>query len=341
MMLVMFRRQVADMLDRLRHTLVLVSLALLVGCATTPVPDQPASGRSYDVRMDGEFDGYERTYRVHVPAVYREDEPIALVVVLHGAFSTSAEMEKHTGFSALADREGFAVVYPDGIGILGFLQHWNAGHCCGKAAADGVDDVGFVADVIDDVKGYLNIDSGRIYMAGFSNGAMLTHRFAAERPEMLAAAAPLAGAIGSWTDANEPGWQMPAPRSGVPMIMFHGREDRRIPYGDTGTGNGAGGRDYATVLTSSRFWSSNNGCESHRRDQSPSFAGVTVDTWSDCEQNADVQLFTLGDWGHRWPGFYFTRQTGPQGALYDFDASEIIWAFFENYRRRQNDARSS
>jgi poly(3-hydroxybutyrate) depolymerase len=105
-----FRRKVADMFDRLRHALVLVPLALVVGCATTSVPDQPANGRSYDVTMGGDFDGYERTYRVHVPADYRENEPTALVVVLHGAFSTSAEIEKRSGFSALGDREGFAVV---------------------------------------------------------------------------------------------------------------------------------------------------------------------------------------------------------------------------------------
>lgn len=329
------------MFDRFRQALALAPLALLLGCATTSAPDQPASGQSYDVGMEADSGGYQRTYRVHVPAGHRQEEPIPLVVVLHGAFSTATEMEKHTGFSALADREGFAVVYPEGIGILGFLQHWNAGHCCGKAAADEIDDVGFVADVIEDAKTYLNIDSSRIYMAGFSNGAMLTHRFAAERAEMLAAAAPLAGAIGSRNDAEAPGWQMPAPGSSVPMIMFHGQEDRRIPYGDTDSGNGSSGRDYATARDSSRFWSTNNGCESHRREQSPSFAGVTVDTWSDCAQDADVQLVTLGDWGHRWPGPYFTRQIGPQAALYEFDASEIIWAFFENYRRPQGDAQSS
>lgn len=337
----MFRRKMTAMFNRPRHLLVLVPLALMVGCTTTPVPDLPANGRSYDVKMEGEFDGYERTYRVHVPAGYRENEPTPLVVVLHGAFSTSAEMEEHTGFSALADREGFAVVYPDGIGIFGFLQHWNAGHCCGKAAADDVDDVGFVADVIDDVRTYLNIDSGRIYMVGFSNGAMLTHRFAAERPEMLAAAAPLAGAIGSRTNARGNSWQIPVPSSSVPIIMFHGREDQRVPYGEPGYGNGTGGRDYATVSASSRFWWSNNGCESHRREQSPLYSGVTIDTWSNCEQDANVQLFTLGDWGHRWPGPYFTRQTDLQGALYHFDASELIWAFFKKHGRTQDVARSS
>jgi polyhydroxybutyrate depolymerase len=307
-----------EMFDRLKYALTFVPLALMLGCATTPAPDQLAGGNTYAITMDGEFDGYERTYRLHVPAGYRGTEPIALVVVLHGAFSTAAEMEQHTGFSKLADREGFVVVYPDGIGILGFLQHWNAGHCCGKAAADGVDDVGYVADVIDDVKASLNIDSSRIYMAGFSNGAMLTHRFAAERPEVLAAAAPLAGAIGSRDDAGEPGWQMPAPRSGVPMIMFHGQQDRRIPYSDTTPGNGAGGRDYSSVHVSSRFWWTNNGCESHRREQSSSFPSVTID-----------------------PGPFFTRRNDPEDAMYGFDASEIIWAFFDKHGHTQEDTGSS
>jgi polyhydroxybutyrate depolymerase len=319
------------MFSRLTLAFTIIALFLANGCATTSVPDQLADGVSYSVAMSGEVDGYRRSYRVHIPEGYRETEPMPLVVVLHGAFSTSAEMEEHTGFSELADREGFVVAYPDGIGILGFLQHWNAGHCCGKAAADQIDDVGFVADVIADVKNYANINPDRVYMVGFSNGAMLTHRFAVERPELLAAAAPLAGAIGSESDPGVMGWQMPAPRARVPMIMFHGKQDNRIPYGDTTPTSGTGGRSYSTVLASSRFWWSHNGCESHRSERSPSFPGVIVDTWSDCEENADVQLFTLRDWGHRWPGPFFTEQAGARNTLYGFDASEIIWKFFQRY----------
>jgi polyhydroxybutyrate depolymerase len=318
------------MLTRLSQALGLLSIGLLIGCATNPVPGQLINGRSYDVKMDGKFGDYDRTYRVHVPTGYREDKPMALVVVLHGAFSGSAEIEKRAGFSALADKEGFVVVYPEGIGILGFLQHWNAGHCCGKAAEDDVDDVGFVADVIEEVKNYLTIDTTRIYMTGFSNGGMLTHRFAAEHPEILAAAAPVAGAISSGDSADEDDWQIPTPNSVVPMIIFHGREDLRIPYASEGLGDGP---FYSTALESSLFWSSSNGCDAHHREQSLSFGGVTVDTWSDCEKNVDVLLFSLGEWGHRWPGPYFTRETGPQSPLYNFNATEIIWAFFEKYRR--------
>jgi len=79
-------------------------------------------------------------------------------------------MENWSGWSQLADREGFIVIYPEGIGLLGFLQHWNAGHCCGKAAEDDWDDVAFIEAAINGVSIQYEIDKHRIYMVGFSNG---------------------------------------------------------------------------------------------------------------------------------------------------------------------------
>jgi len=277
-------------------------------------------------------DGYARSYRVHVPESYRPGTPAPLVVVVHGAFSDSATMEKHTGFSALAEREGFVVAYPDGIGLLGFLQHWNAGHCCGKAAEDGIDDVGFITAMIGQIGGSIDVDPRRVFMVGFSNGAMLTHRIAAERPELLAAIAPLAGAIGSSPGSGASPWQMPVPRASVPVIMFHGLDDERIPYsGDTA--EDAGGYGFSAVEEATRFWSTNNRCVSHGRAPYQPVPGVTVDSWSGCENDATVELYSMSGWGHRWPGRFFTDRMGPQSALHGFDAAEIIWSFFQRHRR--------
>jgi len=65
-----------------------------------------------------------------------------------GHWATDARSLCLTFFGRLADSENFIVMYPNGFGIMGFLQHWNAGHCCGKAADNKVDDVGFVAAAI-------------------------------------------------------------------------------------------------------------------------------------------------------------------------------------------------
>ncbi|MEN8780988.1 MAG: PHB depolymerase family esterase, partial [Desulfobacterales bacterium] len=168
-----------------------------IGCRSTlPQDNRLVRPKTYQGAVDIRINGFRRTYLVHIPPGYTPEIPLPLVVVIHGAFDTAEGMEKFSNFSRLADTENFIVMYPNGFGIMGFLQHWNAGHCCGKAADDKLDDVGFVAAAIEDVDVRLKIDRDRIYMVGFSNGGMLVYRFAAERGELLAAIAPLAASIG-------------------------------------------------------------------------------------------------------------------------------------------------
>jgi polyhydroxybutyrate depolymerase len=160
--------------------IILVVLSLLyMGCAVSLPQDRPVGPKTYKNTLNIRVLGARRTYLVHIPSDYNPQKQLPLVVVIHGAFDTAKGMEKFSGFSDLADKEKFIVMYPNGIGILGFFQHWNAGHCCGKAASDNVDDVGFLAAAIEDVSARLKIDAARIYMVGFSNGGMMAYRFAA------------------------------------------------------------------------------------------------------------------------------------------------------------------
>jgi len=62
--------------------------------------------------------------------------PAALVLAFHGGGGNASSFKGYAGLDALADREGFVVVYPDGSGARGRrLLTWNAGACCGYAAA--------------------------------------------------------------------------------------------------------------------------------------------------------------------------------------------------------------
>ena len=89
------------------------------------------------------------------------------------------------GARLVADREHFIAVYPNGTGRGRFLV-WNAGTCCGRAPLQGIDDVGFVRAMIDDLAKRTPIDRTRIYATGLSNGAMMTYRIAAEAPDLVA-----------------------------------------------------------------------------------------------------------------------------------------------------------
>src|SRR6185503_16612365 len=70
-----------------------------------------------------------------------------------------------SGWAAVADREGFIMVYPNGSS-----NAWNVGRCCPPAADQGVDDVAFVRAVIERLKVDACIDEKRIFASGCSNG---------------------------------------------------------------------------------------------------------------------------------------------------------------------------
>src|SRR5689334_17070808 len=72
--------------------------------------------------------GTERTYLMHLPPDY--SDPVPLVIALHGGGGNPEQFAKDTLFNDKADKEGFIVVYPRGVGLL---PTWDAIHCCGPA----------------------------------------------------------------------------------------------------------------------------------------------------------------------------------------------------------------
>jgi polyhydroxybutyrate depolymerase len=284
--------------------------------------------------MDIRIMGARRTYLVHVPPNYSPKKPLPLVVVIHGAFDTAAGMEKYSTFSDLADRESFIVMYPNGMGIFGLFQHWNAGHCCGKAANDDVDDVGFIASAINDVRVRLQIDPSRIYMVGFSNGGMLAYRFAAERGDILAAVAPLAASIGGRPSEDAPQWRIPDPVKPLSVITIHGMADNDIVYEGGVSLHRGGTRTFWSVNESIDFWVRHNGCHPNAAATELNHGHVRIHTWGACSNDTEVVLYLMENWGHVWPGRYFTAELEEEDPLKDFDAAEVIWNFFKSHTRK-------
>src|SRR4029078_12006842 len=85
---------------------------------------------------------------------------------LHGAGGSGKQQQGLSGFSALADKEKFLAIFPDGID-----GYWNADdQCCGTAGKEKVDDVGFLKAIMAKLSAESCIDAKRIYVSGFSNG---------------------------------------------------------------------------------------------------------------------------------------------------------------------------
>jgi len=141
----------------------------------------------------------ERRYLVYAPSNLAPG-PAPVLLVFPGK-ETSAEgiafYETHTRFESLADRDGFIVVYGNGLPDPlrsgeepampkgGFLQG-----CFLEHAGEGVD-VTYVRQILDQLETELKIDRTRVYATGESAGGGMSFELALEAPDLVAAIAPV------------------------------------------------------------------------------------------------------------------------------------------------------
>lgn len=279
-----------------------------------------------------EHGGLKRDYLLHLPSGYDPTLSYPLVMVIHGAASSPERMAEVTGFSKIADREKFIVVYPagtvplvnnDSVRRSSRARAWNTGVCC-ALGPNPPDDVGFLKDLLHQLKSDLPVDPNRVYVTGFSLGGIMTHRLGAELSSELAAIAPLAGTIGGGFSGSEPHF-IPEPASPLPVMIFHGMEDSLVPYYG---GNLAGtGLHIASASDSARFWARANGCREENHQVINEYALLT--SFTGCTENSEVRLYSLPGSDHVWPG-------GKAFRLPPFPyiaASERIWMFFESHSK--------
>lgn len=306
---------------------------LIWHCTATLPKEGPVSQGTYRKKLDISLMGAKRSYLLHVPGSVKADQPLPLVIVLHGAFGTGKTIEKESGFSMISDREGFLVAYPEGgYGLFGLFQHWNAGHCCGKAQNDKTDDVGFLESVIKDIRDRFPVDPARIYMVGFSNGGMMTYRFAAEKTNLLAGAAPMAASAGGKASNKDSLWVIPKPKNKLPLIIFHALDDPNVPFEGGQSPKKGGEREYISVQQSVEIWIKNNGCKEIADIDTLFEDRVIRSEWCEGSEN-EIDLYTIKNWGHKWPGKYYTNKLKSDDSFRGFDAAEIIWKFFKQHKK--------
>src|SRR5260370_26596224 len=83
---------------------------------------------------------------------------------------------------------------------FGYQNSWNGGACCGNAQSMGLDDVALIRAIFDAVGSHVNIDRGRVFTTGFSNGGYLSYRLACDAADLFVAPAP--GSRGAPTPRN-------------------------------------------------------------------------------------------------------------------------------------------
>jgi len=281
--------------------------------------------RSGDHSRTVEVKGVRRSYLVHVPPRYDPATATPVVLAFHGGAANADSMVVFSGLNEKADRAGFVVVYPAGSGRLHRLLTFNAGNCCGHAAAENVDDVAFTRALLDDLAEVVNVDQRRVFATGMSNGAMMSYRLASELSDRIAAIAPVSGPMG--TKECHPGRP-------VPVMHFHGDADEFAPFSG-GIGRGPSGTDFYSVQHSIDAWVEANGCDAtptvtRLADRQNDGTTVRQVRYGSGKAGAEVVLVVVEGGGHTWPG-KDPRIRSLGVSTRNISANDMMWEFFQQH----------
>lgn len=275
--------------------------------------------------------GAARTVVVYAPTGYDGRRRVPLVLNLHGSQSDAAEQMLRSELARTAERETFVVAAPQGLLPAPPGFRWNVP---GVTTTDpnAPDDERFLDDLLDHLQAVLCIDARRVYGAGYSGGGRMISQYACDRPERLAAIAPVAGLRAGVPIAGAQGPQPDRascdPPRPVPVITFQGTSDPVNPF----AGGGLPYWQYGVPAAQAR-WAEINGCRRGPRTQSVT-RHVSRVAYTACRRDADVVMYLVDGGGHTWPGSVamvpLVPFLGP--VTFEIDAATRMWRFFERYR---------
>jgi len=292
-----------------RLTAVLTALLVAGGLAGAP-----ASANPVDPPGTVTFGGLQRTYLLHVPPGLRQ--PAGLVINLHGAGMNGPQQAGLTGYNAVADRYGFVVAYPDGIDAS-----WADGRGASIPDRQGVDDVGFLATLIERLSRDFGIAPGRAFVTGMSAGAFMANRLVCDRADLVSAAAPVAGTLGAGLPC--------APSRPVSVMAVHGTADPVVPFeGGPMVGRG-GASDILSAPALAERWREINRCPGPLVDDPATTGDIDEMSAVGCAGGTEVVLVRINGGGHTWPTGRFALPAAVVGPTnFAMDASGASGQFF-------------
>lgn len=303
--------------------------AIIAACSPSALPTPPATmntkvgstgpSAGCEITERGPVDersesivaaGLQRRYTITVPPQHAvgTSEPFPLVFDFHGLSEGWFGFHPFaTQFNRLAATEGFIVVSPIGSGDG---LYWDINN------DESNSDLQFVDAMIDRFANTMCVDQSRIYTTGLSYGGFMTSMLMCMRPNVFAAAAPVAGMWNSCADADRD----------IPFVGFHGTDDWILRYSMF---------EHTPGLIAAKY-----GCDPTPRTETltpnpePSTGGaITRMIWDCSDSNTAAEFYSIEGGGHTWPGSEFFSWlgfvVGPTPMT--LDATAVIWEFFEQH----------
>lgn len=195
------------------------------------------------------------------------------------------------------------------------------------------DDIAFFNQMLDQLGRKFSVDASRIYAAGLSEGGLMSLRVGCAMADRIAGIAAVGTAM--------PKTMICLPSRPIPLVMINGTSDPIVPYG--------GGTEHNLDLPvisaedSAKAWAKLDRCaDKPEKSKLPEHAkggmDTKIDTYTGCQQNAQVVLYSVKGGGNTWPGGqqYEVEKTVGKTSQ-DFNANEVIWSFLVTRRNTEAD----
>ncbi len=253
-----------------------------------------------------------RSYVLHVP----RRRPVGtggvlvsypLIIVLHGSSATGADIRNATNMDSVSEANRWVAAYPNALRGSGglFPSDWNAGTCCGAAARENFDDVGFIASMINEISRSLPIDAKRVYVVGFSDGGRMAYTVACAMSSQIAGIGVVSGSL------KQEGC---LPARPVALIAIHGTDDPSVPWDDessTPPPTAPTGL-VAAMPPSLQLWSAVNACKTGTLTQLSTY--VELITLPTCA-GAEIAFYSIAGGIHTWPSLKSATSSDPDETL--------------------------
>ena len=267
----------------------------------------------------------DREYVLYIPDGLPDDAP--LVMVLHGYGGRA--MKGGQALCQVADREKFAVCYPQGAVDGKGKTCWNVGYPFQKGLR--TDDVDFLCSLARYLQKRYSLSRKNTFLTGMSNGGEMCYLMAYLKPDFFAAIAPIAGLTMDWMRK-----ELDA-KGAVPLMEVHGTADKTSLWNGDPENKGGWGA-YISVPLAVGKWADEARC-SYEVTDTLSMKIVDATTAAD-PKKAPYQVVL-----HRFLGGVPVSDDGPATEVWlyeviggnhswsehSMDTCEEIWRFFSKW----------
>ena len=260
---------------------------------------EAVGGQAQVINFGGSY-GAARSAVLVLPAPLPEGE-IPLIVSLHGFGGNSADHALYVPLHERVNRDGFALLMPNGTVDPDGNRFWNPTAQFGDKQGNIKDDVGALTALVEEAGGEFNM--GPVYFFGYSNGGFMSYLMACQGLPGLRAVASLAGT--SYVDD--------ATCEGAPpvsvlhihgekdrVVRFHGSEESQLPTLKPG-------ERYAGAKDMYYRWGERAGCDTNSQEQGEylvldaAIEGEETFTYrftEGCAEGITVEMWSSDEGGH-------------------------------------------